>query len=105
MSSSCGWTACGIPSCFGYLSPSLAPKEERRNGPELKIYLAYNLAAYFGASLHSATKVGTVLSEKEYVLQPPEPNSQTVWASASLPRLPAPGLLTAGAICAAAPIL
>jgi hypothetical protein len=69
MSSSCGWTACGIPSCFGYLSPSLAPREEKRNIPELRIYLAYDLAAYYGTGSHSATRVGTEFPGHEYTLR------------------------------------
>ncbi len=94
-------TACQRPpSCFGYLSPSLAPKEEKRNVAELRIYFAYDLAAYYGVGLQGATRVGTGHSGREYTLRPLEPSAQAVRASAaSLHRLPAPALQAAGAAC------
>jgi hypothetical protein len=90
---------------FGFLSTSLAPKEEKRNIPELRIYLAYDLAAYYGTGFHGITRVGTGLSGREYTLRPPLPSAQTVRASAMLCRLPAPVLQTAGAVCATAQAL
>lgn len=91
-------TACVRPPfCFGYFSPSLAPKEEKRNVPEMIIYLGYNLAAYYGAGSHEATRVNTRLSGREHTIWPPVPKAQTAPASALLRRLPVPALLTAGA--------
>ena len=87
---------------LGFLSTELAPKEEKRKVPELRIYLAYDLAAYCGAGSPSDTRVGTGLSGREYTLRPPEPNAQTVRASAMLLGLPAPDLRTVGAVCATA---
>lgn len=90
---------------FGFLSPSLAPKEEKRKVPELIIYLAYNLAAYSGADAHGLTRVSTGLSGREYKLWQLERNNQTVQSSAMLLGLPAPTLQTAGVACAAAQAL
>jgi len=83
---------------LGFVSPELAPKEEKRNVTELIIYLAYDLTAYYGAGTHSATRAGTGLSGGEYMLRLPELNAQTVRASAMLLGLPAPDLQTAGAV-------
>jgi hypothetical protein len=47
-----------------------------------------------------ATMAGTGLSGREYTLQPPEPDAQTVRACALLYGLPAPAFQTAGAACA-----
>jgi len=93
------------PLTFGYFSPSLAPKEEKRNIPELIIYIGYDLAAYYGEGAHGATRVGTGLSGREYSLQSPKHNAQTLRASAMLLGLPAPSLQTAGAVCATAQAL
>ena len=87
------------------LSPSLAPKEEKPKVPELRIYLAYNLAAYYGEGLKGATRVGTGLSGREYTIRPTEPNAQTVRASAMIRWFPVPALQTAGAVCATAQAL
>ena len=91
-------------SSFGYFSPSLAPKEEKRNILELKIYLAYDLTDYYETGAHGATRVGTGLSVREYTLQSPALGTQTVRGSAMLRgfRFPAPALQTAGAVCATA---
>ena len=90
---------------LGFFSPSLAPKEEKRNNPELIIYLVYNLATYSGAGLHGITRVGTTLSRREYALRPPQPSSQAVQASAVLRGLVASALQAAGAVCATAQAL
>jgi len=92
-------------SAFGFFSPSLAPKEEKRKVPGLTIYLAYDLAAYYGAGSLGATLVGTGLSGREYTLQRPERNAKTVRDCAMLLRLPALDLMTAGTACAPAPVL
>ncbi len=92
-------------SGLGFLTPSLAPKEEKCKVPELVIYLAYDLAAYYGAGLPSATRVGTGPLGREYTLWPPEPSAQAVRASALLPGLSAPALQTVGAVCATAQAL
>jgi hypothetical protein len=47
---------------LGFLFPSLAPKEEKRNVTEMIIYLTYDLAACYGVGLQGATRVGTRLS-------------------------------------------
>ena len=87
-----------LPS-FGYFSPSLAPKEEKRKISELIIYLAYDLAAYSETGSHGATRVGAELSGREYMLKQGEPSAQTVRASAMLRGLPAAALQTARAVC------
>jgi hypothetical protein len=83
---------------LGFLSAELARKEEKRNVNELIIYLAYDLAAYSGEGSPGATRVGTELSGREYMLKQGEPSAQTVRASA-------PALQTAGAVCATAQAL
>ena len=90
------------PLAFGYFSPSLALKEEEPKVPELKIYLDYCLAE---CNRHGATRVITEFSGREYALRPPKLNAKTVRASAMLRGLPAPGLQTAGAVCATAQAL
>jgi hypothetical protein len=93
------------PFSFGYFSPSLAPKEEKRKEPGLIIYLAYDLAGYYGEGLPSAARVGTGPLGREYTLWQLEPNNQTVQSSAMLLGLPAPTLQTAGVACATAQAL
>jgi hypothetical protein len=87
---------------LGFFSPSLAPKEEKRNVPELIIYLAYDLAACYGADSHGVTRVGTGFSGQEYALWPDRPGAQAVRTPTKLRGLPAPALLTAGVVCASA---
>jgi hypothetical protein len=89
---------------LGFLSTELAPKEEKRNPPKLRIYLAYDLAAYSGASVHVATRVGTGLSGREYALRLAEPRAE-VLASEILCGRPAQALEAAGAVCAIVPAL
>jgi hypothetical protein len=84
---------------LGFLSPSIAPKEEKRKISELIIYLAYDLAAYSETGSHGATRVGAELSGREYMLKQGEPSAQTVRASAMLRGLPAAALQTARAVC------
>ena len=84
---------------LGFLSPSLAPKEEKRNVPELRINLGYDLAAYYETDLHRATRVSTGPLGREFTLRPPEPSAQAVRVSAMLHGLPVPALQTAGAVC------
>jgi hypothetical protein len=83
-------------ACFGYFSPSFAPRGEKAKVPELIIYLAYDLAAYYGAGAYGATRVSTVVSGGEYALQNLERNAQTVRASSMLLGLPALDLQAAG---------
>jgi site-specific DNA recombinase len=89
-------------SSFGYFSPSLAPKEEKRKVSELIIYLAYDLAAYYGTNAHSTTRVGAGFSGREYMLKSPEPSAQAVRACAILRGFATPTVQTAEAVCATA---
>ncbi len=90
---------------FGFLSTSLAPKEEKRNIPELKIFLTYDLAAYNGANAHSTIRVGAGFSGREHMLKSPEPSAQAVRACAILGGFAAPNVQTAGAVCVTAQTL
>ena len=87
---------------FGYLSLSLAPKEEKRNIPELRIFLNYHLAAYNGANAHYTTRVGTGFSGREHMLKSPQPNAQAIRACAILRGFAIPTVQTAEAVCATA---
>ena len=90
------------PLAFGFFSPSLAPKEEKRKVSELIIYLAYDLAAYYGTNAHSTTRVGAGFSGREYMLKSPEPSAQAVRACAILRGFATPTVQTAEAVCATA---
>ncbi len=78
--------------------------EEKPKGPELRIYLAYDLKAYFGVGTSGAIRVGTGLSGREYPLWRPEPRAE-VRGSGILSGQPAPALQAAGAVCATVPAL
>jgi hypothetical protein len=92
-------------SGLGFLSTSLAPKEEKPKVPELIIYLACDLPAYSRAVKHGVTRVSTQLSGREYTLRPLRSKAQTAWGSPSLRALSAPALQTAAGPSALLPKL
>ncbi len=90
---------------LGFLSTSLAPREEKRKVPELHICLAYDLAKYYGAGSDGVSRVGMVFSGRQYALQYPALDAPTVRAPTILRGLHAPALQAAGAVCATAQAL
>ena len=75
---------------LGFFSPSLAPKEEKRKVNGLRIYLAYDLAGYYGAGVHKTTRVRTWPLGREYLLQGHVVEAKVVRSSALLLKLPTP---------------
>lgn len=79
-----------------------ATRGEKRNIPELRILLTYDLAAYNRANAHITTRVGAGFSGREHMLKSPEPNAQAVRPCAILRGSAAPTVQAAGAVCATA---